>query len=68
MKTYLLRAPKTVEPQSARRAARPRPVTAPLLRDSVLDCGSPLPLSSERRSPGRKAPADGRSPGGRLKT
>lgn len=28
MKTYLLRAPKSVEPQSARRAPRPRPVPA----------------------------------------
>ena len=28
MKTYLLREPKTVEPQSARRAARTRPATA----------------------------------------
>jgi transposase len=33
MKTYLLREPKTVEPQSARRAARPRPVSAATASD-----------------------------------
>jgi hypothetical protein len=41
MKTYLLRAAKTVEPQSARRAPRTRPVPTPTTASEVL--GQPVP-------------------------